>query len=129
MKTFTRFLLLLMALAFINLAAPCHGETAEDMLSACRRITQAKDAAGEANFGYDFDKGACWGAFMTLHSLFLARDVNGSSPLLHVCLPPDADETRLITIFVNYTEKHPELYNEDFAEVAVNSIVRVFPCK
>jgi hypothetical protein len=129
MKAPKTLLFLLVLLVFANSAAPCHGETAEDMLLACRPIAQATIANGKVNPSYDFDRGVCWGAFMTLHSLFFAREVNRGSLMLHVCLPPSADETQLITVFVNYAEKHPELGNEDFAQVAVNSIELVYPCK
>ncbi len=108
--------------------ARCYAETTEEMLSACRPITQAKIEGGKINLGTDFDSGLCWGSFGTFHALLFTVDAR-RSPLLHVCLPEDSTRTQLIAIFVKYAEKHPESYSDDFIRTALNALLEVFPCK
>lgn len=106
----------------------CYSETTEEMLSACRPITQAKIVDGKVDLQGDYNSGLCWGAFASIHALLLFVDTN-ENPLLHVCLPSDATRTQLIAVFVQYAEKHPEEYNEEFAKVTINALLKAFPCK
>jgi hypothetical protein len=106
----------------------CHAETAEEMLSACRPITQAKVSEGSVAFQKTFETGICWGAFASLESAINFSGWN-DHPLLDVCAPKDFTRTQLITIFVTYIEKHPEQYNWEFFQVATNSLLDVWTCK
>lgn len=109
-------------------ASQSHAETAEEMLSACRPIIQAKVSDGKIDLPQTFDVGSCWGAFAVLEQVMRVVDENGK-PLLHLCLPANTTRTELIAIFVRYVESHPKLYSENFAIVAVNTMVTTFPCK
>lgn len=122
-------ILLVVVGAFSLLYAPkCHSETAEEMLSACRPITQAKVSEGNVAFVKTFETGLCWGAFASLESATNFSDWN-DHPLLDVCAPKDFTRTQLIAIFVSYIEKHPEQYNWEFFQVATNSLLDVWACK
>lgn len=104
-----------------------HAETAEEMLSACRPIVQARVSDGRIDLPQTFDAGSCWGAFAALHQAMMLLE-NGK-PSLHVCLSGDTTRTELIAIFVRYVEIHPKVYSENFALVAVNALGEAFPCK
>jgi hypothetical protein len=114
---------------FSHLHVPrCHAEPAEEMLSACRPITQAKVSEGGVAFKKTSETGMCWGAFASLESAINFSDWN-DHPLLDVCAPKDFTRTQLIAIFVTYIEKHPEQYNWEFFQVATNSLLDVWTCK
>lgn len=123
-------LLFLAAIGIVSLlhAPKCHSETAEEMLSACRPITQAKISEGSVAFAKTFETGLCWGAFASLDSALNFSDWN-DHPLLDICAPKDRSRTQLIAMFVAYIEKHPEQYNWDFFQVASNSFLEVWVCK
>jgi hypothetical protein len=104
-----------------------HAETAEEMLSACRPIAQARVSDGKIDLPQTFDAGSCWGAFAALHQVTMLLE-NGK-PSLHVCLPEDTTRTELIALFVRYVESHPKVYSENFALVAMNAMIEAFPCK
>lgn len=114
-------------IAILGLSGRCHAETAEEMLSACRPITQAKASNGTINLPTDFESGACWGAFGMLHSAFMLVEPDGH-PTLHACVPSNATRTELIAIFVRHIEQHPEDYGKNFQVVALNSILDTYPC-
>ena len=118
---------LLIAVAFVY-GAPSHAETAEEMLCACRPISQAKVSDGRIDLPQSFDAGSCWGAFAALHQAMMLVESDGK-PSLHVCLPEDSTRTQLIAVFVRYVEKHVEVYPKNFAVVALNAELEAFPCK
>lgn len=120
-------LFLVFAAVILFDALPSHAQTVEEMLSACRPITQARVSNGEIDLPQSFDAGSCWGAFGALHQAMMLLE--SGKPLLHVCLPEDTTRTQLIAIFVRYAEKHPEEYSKNFAIVALNAEIEVFPCK
>lgn len=113
-------------LAFCG-ASQSRAETAEEMLSACRPITQAKISGDKIDLPQTFDVGSCWGAFAVLEQVMRLAE-NGKASL-HVCLPANTTRTELIAIFTRYVESHPRVYSENFALVAVNIMVKAFPCK
>jgi hypothetical protein len=106
----------------------CYAETTEEMLSACRPITQAKISNGNIDIKQDFSSGLCWGAFGSFPALLNMVGAN-HEPLLHVCLPKDATRTQLIAIFVKYADEHPEGHNKNFALEAANALLKAFPCE
>lgn len=118
---------ILLVLALACTAMPCSGETAEEMLSACRPITQAKISNGTIDLPSDFESGTCWGAFGMLQSVLFLTEPGGQRSL-HACPSSDVTRTELIAIFVKYIEEHPEEYNKGFSLVALNSILKVYPC-
>ena len=120
-------LLLSCTLVIVCGATPSSGETAEEMLSACRPITQAKVSNGSVDLPRDFESGTCWGAFGMLQKVLFLLEPNGQRTL-HACVPSDATRTELIAIFVKFAEEHPEDYSKGFELVAVDSILKVYPC-
>lgn len=108
--------------------SPLHAETAEEMLSACRPIVEAKVSGDRISLPQTFDAGLCWGAFGSLQQVLILFDENGK-PALHACVSGNATRTELIAIFVRYVETHPKVYPENFALVAVNAMIKAFPCK
>jgi hypothetical protein len=118
-------LLFILILAFA--AKFCAGETAEEMLSACRPITQAKISNGTVDLPSDFESGTCWGAFGMLQSVLFLQEPNGERTL-HSCPSSDVTRTELTAIFVKYVTEHPEDYSKGFQLVALNSILKVYPC-
>ena len=123
-----RFGLLVSFIVVLACAAkPCSCETAEEMLSACRPITQAKISNGTINLPQDFESGTCWGAFGMLQSVLFLQEPDGQRTL-HACVPSDTTRTALIAMFVKYVEEHPEDYSKGFHLVALNSVLMVYPC-
>lgn len=113
---------------FVLSSVCCGAETAEEMLSACRPITQAKVSNGAIDLtNPDFNTGKCWGAFGMLQSV-LSLTNPGGQRALHGCVPSDATRTQLIAIFVKHIEDHPKEYGTDFGVVALNSVLKVYSC-
>lgn len=117
----------LLCTALLLLNTECRAQTAEEMLSACRPITQAKVSNGMIDMPTDFDSGTCWGAFGMLQSVLFLQEPDGELAL-HACVPPDATRTELIAIFVKNVEDHPEEYGKGFQLVAINSMIKAYPC-
>lgn len=128
MKSKGLFLLVVVGVFSLLHPPKCHSETAEEMLSACRTITQTKVSDGHIILNKTFETGLCWGAFASLESATNFSDRN-NHPLLDVCVPKDFTRTQLIAIFVAYIEKHPEQYSWEFFQVATNSLLDVWACK
>jgi hypothetical protein len=124
-----RFLFVLMLIvAGLTSGKTCYAETAEEMLSACRPVMNAKVSDGKINLPPDFESGACWGAFGAIQDLLTAINAITKKPMFGVCMPESTTRTQIIAIFVRYAEKHPEKYNERFVWVAEAGIREVFPC-
>lgn len=62
-----------------------------------------------------------------LQSVLFLQETSGQRTL-HACVPSDATRTQLIAIFVKYVEEHPEDYSKEFSLVAINAILKVYPC-
>jgi hypothetical protein len=128
MKSIRSLLLIAIAMFGICCGQRCMAETAEEMLSACRPVMNAKVTDGKINLPLDFDSGSCWGAFGAIQDLLTAVNASTKKPMFGVCLSESTTRTQLIAIFVRYAEKHPERYNERFVWVADNAIREAFPC-
>ena len=106
-----------------------HAETTEKLLFDCRPVTQAKvDSSGAVEMNTDFESGFCWGAFATIDQMLMAINATTHRPIFNVCLPKSHTRYQMISIFVRYAEKHPELYNQDSPWVAFEAAREVFPC-
>jgi hypothetical protein len=127
MRTVRFGLLISFIVVLVFSAKPCSCETAEEMLSACRPITQAKISNGTINLPQDFESGTCWGAFGMLQSVLFLQEPDGQRTL-HSCPSSDVTRTELIAIFVKYITEHPEDYSKGFQLVALNSVLTVYPC-
>ena len=118
---------LLIIIAFLA-ARSSRADTAEEMLSACRPITNAKISNGMIDLPQDFDSGVCWGAFDILDTMFNTVNMQTQKPLFPVCLPATRTRPQLIAVFVKYAENHPERYSEDFFVVVFAAEKEAFPC-
>lgn len=125
---FRRVVWLLFLLCSSSLSArSCAGQTAEEMLSACRPITQAQISNGMIDLPSDFESGTCWGAFGMLQQVLRLLDQN-QQPALHACVPSDATRTELIAIYVKDVGQNPQEYGKDFNIVAINAVLKAYPC-
>lgn len=117
-------LLLLIATAGLGMA-----ESAEEMLSACRPLTTAKVQADAVEFAHTFDTGTCWGgAFGALQSVSRAASANNKPMLPIGCAPVASTRTQWIAIFVEFAQKNPQRFNEEFSFVAMAAMRAAFPC-
>jgi hypothetical protein len=71
----------------------------------------------------------CWGAFTVLRGVTSIATDNGATMALHVCAPYESTVPQYIRIFLKYVDDHPEEAHNDFDFVALNALIRVFPCK
>lgn len=113
--------------AVLLIPSVARAETAEEMLSSCRSFLTAPVSQGQVTFLHDFDHGLCWGAFGAIHGAALVFDEHNARSL-RVCVPQDATRTQLIAVFVKYAEANPKELNEDFFMVALNALIKAFPC-
>jgi hypothetical protein len=120
---------LLLCVGFLCLNANCKAETAEEMLSACRPVANAKVTIGGIAMTRDFDSGVCWGAFGAIQSWIFIVGEHHNEPMFHICAPFGGSRSQLVAVFVRYIEKHPEKYGDDFGSVALDSLAESFPCR
>ena len=109
-------------------------QTAEVVLSACRDISKAQiNSDGTVGLPMNFDTGRCWGAFSTLPAV-MAYVYNaqyaGAHPFPYRVCSKDKDVTvtQMIAIFTEYANRHPERYQDDFLDVALDAMRAAFPC-
>ena len=125
MKGFLAALLLL----FPSLAL---SQTAEEMASSCKAISNAKVTGAGIEMPTDFDSGACWGAFgmvQIMTNMIYMDSLGKSRFFFDICAPGDSTRTQLIKVFEQYAAQHPERVSEDFWVVAQDSLRQSFPCK
>lgn len=118
---------LLICLATI-LTSSLYAETAEEMVSACKLISEASVSSGQVELPTDFRSGLCWGAFASIQEIVTWIPAKDSKPLLGVCAPSTSTRTQLIQIFLAYSKLHPEKVNQDFTIVALDALANAFPC-
>ena len=121
------------ALALIAIAIFCpsaFAESAEELLSACKPIVDAKVSGQNIQFPHDFNTGECWEAFGTLQRISRYSDSNPpNKPLLPIgCAPPESTRSELIAVFVEYVQRHPEHRHDDFVDVVLAAFQTAFPC-
>jgi hypothetical protein len=117
------------ALVAFALSFPAMGETAGEMLSACRPwVTAPLVEDGSVVFPEGELPQRCWGAFSAIQTGISWTDTTGH-PFWGVCAPPTSRRTQLIAIFVQYASNLPARWHEDFMLLAVESLRRSFPCR
>jgi hypothetical protein len=89
------------AISFSDFAQAGSG-SAEEMISSCKPITQAKIFAQDIELPSDFGSGYCWGAFVSLQKATRLTEFGKHQPLLGICAPPESTLTQLISIFTEY---------------------------
>lgn len=126
MKTLT----LAAMISFVFCSACCRAETAEEIVSSCRALSEAKVKGDDVILPEDFDSGVCWGTFaMVQQMITVERIQNGVHvPLFPVCAPVESTRTQLIQIFEQYAARHPECLHERFWPVVQSSLQGAFPC-
>lgn len=112
--------------AALLLANACLAQTAEEMVSSCKAISQAKVTGDEVEMPTDFDSGVCWGAFAMIQRM--TRFTDHGQVIFGICAPSDSTRTQLIQVFEQYAIRHPERYHEHFWDVALTSLREAFPC-
>ena len=122
MKSFLIFLTLVL------LAPPALAASVSEMLANCRAIAKADLSGDKVKFSPDFKTGMCWGAFLAIQGAIVQGDQE-NQPLLHVCAPAESTTHQLVAIFVNYAERSPQRFHEDFFPVAIDALWQSFPCK
>jgi hypothetical protein len=104
------------------------GEKTEEMLSACRPITQAKISGDAIAMPQDFASGQCWGAFSVIGFELTTINSETHQPIFFVCLPKGWTRPQLIAVFSKYAENHPATYSEDFMYTVMKAEQEAFPC-
>jgi hypothetical protein len=103
-------------------------ESAEEMLSSCKQIADAKVSNGKVTLPQDFQSGKCWGAFGTFQELASVIINPAKEPAFGVCAPASSTRTQYIAIFVEYVRRNPKRLNDGFFDVAWAALVDAFPC-
>lgn len=110
------------------LVQEAHATSAQEMLSDCRSLAKAPVSDGKVQFAPTFATGRCWGSFLSIQRFTGLRDTNGKLILPAICVPPEIMLTQLVSVFVVYAEKNPQLLHQDYFVVAMNSLRQAFPC-
>jgi hypothetical protein len=101
--------------------------TAEHWVSMCRPLLEAKIGSdGRLEVGNTFEAGQCAEAFDAIS--VLASLTDKGKPVLGFCMPPSHTLTQWIAIFTDYTKRHPKLYTDSFAFVAIAAFQEAYPC-
>ena len=127
MKTVICFFL---GILFIFCSSSAFGESAQEMLAACRPIARANISGdkGKVRGPDTFAAGKCWGAFTVIQNAI--ERVDDSMLLIYnICPPADSTRTKLISMFVDYAEKNPQRLQEDFFDVFIDALRKAFPCR
>lgn len=130
-------LIVVLVFGFYFCAVPfARAQSAEEMVSNCEAISEAKIVGDHISLPQDFQSGVCWGAFLSFQSAIRYADntnVDGSKskfyrPLFQICAPPDSTASQLIKVFMNYASRHPEQLSKDYFRVALSANKEAFPC-
>ena len=127
-------MLLLLSTGFA--VSSVHAQTAEEMVSRCRNMVNARVVDDKVQIPRDFDSGVCWGAFLSYEEAitYVGHEyLDGTRSQIHrqffgVCPPSEFTITQLIKVFVEYAKSHPEQYQKDYFQVALNAGRQAFPC-
>ncbi len=120
----------LLVLAILASARPIKAETTtQEMVSACRSIASTPLSNGQLHLNPDFDTGHCWGAFEAINEMIGFTDDKTGKPLFFPCEPAHHRAGQLISIFVQYADKHPAKLASGYFDVALDAIGEAFSCK
>jgi CTP synthase (UTP-ammonia lyase) len=122
-------IILLLGMLFLCIPV-AHSESAEEMVSNCKWIAEAKVSDDQIEIPTDFHSGVCWGAFGTIQKAIsvVPYSFPKEGPLLGVCAPENSTRSQLIRIFIAYTERHPEKLHKDYFFIAIAALKEAFPC-
>jgi hypothetical protein len=127
MKKLRVFLLLGFSICIVPII---HAQNAEEMVSNCKELSEAKISDHRIEVPQNFESGVCWGAFgAVLDAIFIVPDsFPKDGPMLHVCAPKEVTLTELVQIFMAYTKAHPEQLHKEYFFVALAALKGAFPC-
>jgi hypothetical protein len=103
------------------------GQTALDVESRCREFTTV-DVLPNGKINIPRNGDFCWGAFTATQQLIVLGH-SGGTPMLRVCPPSTTTRVQLIKVFLNYSQRHPELAHLSFGQVVWGALDEAFPCK
>jgi hypothetical protein len=135
-------LAVLVATAMLAMSVAAQEDTGSGnvMLPLCRswlRIHSGDAEAVTSEIGHDvgealkrFEKAGICAGFVRGVSEML-RTLNEPPPtpgMPQVCIPTNATNDQLVRVVVSFSERHPEMTNEDFIVVATTAIATAWPC-
>jgi hypothetical protein len=106
-----------------------HSESTEEMLSACKALSEPTIAEHQVALPQNFETGQCWGAFATLRRVLNMAVPPSKQPVFGVCAPKDSNRTQHIAIFIEFARRNPQRLHEDFVLVAMEAMHGAFPCR
>jgi Rap1a immunity proteins len=123
--------IVLLAALWAPADAPARAEvrSALDVYQACKSAVDAHKLPNGDVILATPNTAFCWGAFTVLRGVTGILTDDGASMALHVCAPNESTVTQYISIFLKYVDDHPELAHNDFDFVALDTLVKVFPCR
>lgn len=119
---------MVLLLAVLMLPSVGLGETAQEMLSACRGIAEAPVRDQHVTLPKGFVPGSCWGAFAVMQRLIGHVDEQGRR-YFGICAPTASTRSQLVAIFAKYAENNPRRLHEDFVDITLASLQEAFPCQ
>jgi hypothetical protein len=123
----SRRILLIGAVGLILTTGSVRGETALEIVSACRGVASAPIQGNQVWFTRDYPSGLCWGAFAAIQELYTVQLPDGTA-MLGACPPVPSNRVELIKVFLKYTDDHPETLHESFAYVFLPALFQAYPC-
>jgi hypothetical protein len=90
--------------------------SANFLMPACRQWVNGQN---NHNVG-DFASGVCAGKIDALMTV---------SPVLHICLPPQATDGQAIQVVIQYIDARPARLHENFTLLAIEALQHAWPCE
>jgi hypothetical protein len=97
--------------------------------SGCKAAANLAVSPGGTVPLYDPNVAFCWGAFTVLRGLTSLVSNDSRTMVLHVCAPSQSTVPQYIRIFLKYVDDHRERAHDDFDFVALEALVKAFPCQ
>src|SRR5689334_11768961 len=100
------------------LSSAVFAETAGQMLSACKGVSEAKILDDRIQLPEDIDAGLCWGAFSVIDTVTNVMNPPNRNVIFEVCVPEGVARSQEVAIFVEYAKRNPQRLHENFFFVA-----------
>src|ERR1700722_13790584 len=99
----SRRILLIGAVWLILTTGSVRGETALEIVSACRGVASAPIQGNQVWFTRDYPSGLCWGSFGAVQDLYPFQSLDGTASL-GPSPPLPSNRVELIKVFLKYTD-------------------------